>query len=151
MYIAAKVLLTYFASLSAPDLCDVVNPQTGTPTICTPHEDGAPVYDAEVCCSNSACMATAATSSCGANQKRFYCELGEVNAINIVSCYFEVPNYCDVFPCELQIGGGPQEQKICCEYGICTPYSGVCEANNVYHCNSVQNNGDGTVTCLDWE
>jgi hypothetical protein len=75
MYIAAKILLTYLASLTAPeslaapdpltapDLCDVVYPDTGTPKICTPHEDGAPVYDAEVCCTSSTCRPATANRS----------------------------------------------------------------------------------------
>lgn len=151
MYIAAKILLTYLAPLTAPDLCDVVHPYTGTPTICTPHEDGAPVYDADVCCTDGTCTPTTTTGKCVTGQKRFYCELGEIDALGIVSCYFEVPNYCDVFPCGLEVGISPQEDTICCVYGICTPYSDVCEAANVYHCNSVQDNGDGTVTCLDWD
>jgi hypothetical protein len=155
MYIAAKILLTYLAPLlaapTAPDLCDVVHPVTGTPEICVPHEDGAPVYDADVCCTDGTCT-PARGGTCVTGQKRFYCELGEVNALDVVSCYFEVPNYCDVVPCELDVGGAPQEAKICCEFGICTLYaSGSCDAANVYHCNSVQNNADGTVTCLDWE
>lgn len=152
MYIAAKILLSYFASLTAPDLCDVVNTSTGTPTICTPHADGAPVYNADVCCTGSSCVKPI-RGTCATTQKRFYCELGEINAVGSVSCYFEVPNYCDVVPCELEVGGGPQEATLCCEFGICTLYAGggTCDAANVYHCNSYQDNGDGTVTCVDWE
>jgi hypothetical protein len=151
MYIAAKILLTYLAPLMAPDLCDVVQPESGTPTICIPHADDAPVYNAEVCCNKDVCTKTTVGSTCGANQKRFYCELGQVDALNIVSCYFEVPNYCDVFPCELEVGILPQEEPICCENGICTPFTLLCDSANVYNCESVQNNGNGTVTCLDWE
>lgn len=151
MYIAAKILLSYLGTLTAPDLCDVVNTSTGTPTICIPHADGAPVYNADVCCTGSNCVKPV-RGTCSPTQKRFYCELGEVNAVGSVSCYFEVPNYCHVFPCALEIGGEPQETTICCEYGVCTPYaSGSCDAGNVYYCNSVKDNGDGTVDCLDWE
>jgi hypothetical protein len=153
MYIAAKILLTYLAPLTAPDLCDVVYSDTGAPKVCVPHEDGAPVYDANVCCSNGTCVpSTSSNGTCMTGKKRFYCELGEVDAFGVVACYFEVPNYCSVFPCELDVGGGWQEAKICCEFGICTLYgAGSCDAANVYHCNSYQDNGDGTVTCLDWE
>jgi hypothetical protein len=152
MYIAAKILLSSLASLTAPDLCDVVNTSTGTPAICIPHEDGAPVYNADVCCTDSSCVKPI-RGACATTQKRFYCELGEVNAVGVVSCYFEVPNYCDVVPCELEVGGGPQEAKICCEFGICTLYASgdSCEAANIYHCNSYEDNGDGTVTCHDWD
>jgi hypothetical protein len=151
MYIATQVLLTYLSTLSAPDLCDVVHERTGTPTICIPHEDGAPIYNANVCCIEGKCVPTIG-GACVTGQKRFYCELGEVNAVGVVSCYFEVPNYCDVVPCELDVGGAPQAAKICCEFGICTLYaSGTCDAANVYTCTSVHDNGDGTVKCLDWE
>jgi hypothetical protein len=152
MYIATKILLTYLASLTAPDLCDVVHSRTGTPTICHPHEDGAPIYDANVCCIGSSCVASTG-STCVTGQKRFYCELGEVNAVGKVSCYFEVPNYCELYPCEIEIGGGSQEGTICCENGICTPYAGggSCDSGNVLHCMSEKDNGDGTVECLDPE
>lgn len=159
MYIATKILLTSLASFSSsgtstPDLCDIVHPDTGTPTICVPHEDGAPVYDGDVCCNSGTCTAPPVGASCTTGQRRFYCELGEVNALNVVTCYFEVPNYCDLFTCELDIGGAPQEATLCCEFGVCTLYaaaSGTCDASNVYHCNSYKDNGDGTVDCLDWK
>jgi hypothetical protein len=150
MYIATKILLTHLATLASPDLCDVVNTSTGTPTICIPHEEGAPVYNADVCCIDSRCVKPI-RGKCLTGQTRFYCELGEVNSAGVVSCYFEVPNYCDLFTCQLDIGGAPQAGKICCEFGICTPYGGggTCDAANVYHCNSIKDNGNGTVECLD--
>jgi hypothetical protein len=151
MFIATKILLTYLASLS-PDLCDVVNTSTGSPTICIPHAERAPVYDADVCCSGSTCVKSI-RGKCLTTQKRFYCELGEVNSAGLVSCYFEVPDYCAVYPCELEIGGAPQEATICCQFGDCIVYAGGggCPPENVFHCVSVQDNGDGTVKCLDWE
>lgn len=153
MYIAAKILLTLFAPLTAPDLCDVVHAVTGTPTICIPHEEDAPAYDADVCCQSDGTCVAAMGGTCVTNEKRFYCELGEVNALGIVSCYFEVPNYCDVVPCQLEVGAAPQDGTICCENGICTPYAGggSCDASNVYFCAAIHDNGDNTVTCLDWE
>jgi hypothetical protein len=153
MYIATKILLTQLASITAPDLCDVVNTSTGTPTICVPHEDGAPVYNADVCCTGSTCVKPI-RGRCSSTQKRFYCELGEVNSAGLVSCYFEVPYYCEVFPCALEIGIDPQEETICCVNGICTPYygsEGTCDPANIYHCDSVKLNPDGTVECLDPE
>lgn len=152
MYIATQILLTYLSTLTAPDLCDVVNAYTGTPTICIPHEDGAPIYNADVCCTDGACVPMIG-GTCVTNQSRFYCELGEVDALGKFSCYFEVPNYCELYPCGLDIGAAPQENIICCEFGVCTPYGGggTCDAANVYHCNSVHDNGDGTVSCLDPE
>jgi hypothetical protein len=153
MYIAAKILLSYFASLSAPDLCDVVNTSTGSPTICRPHAEGAPVYNGDVCCTGSSCVKPI-QGACPAPKQRFYCELGRVTMVGVI-CYFEVPDYCTVFPCELDIKAGidPQEDTICCENGDCESYGGggTCLPENVYHCNALQDNGDGTVTCLDWE
>ena len=153
MYIATKILLTAFTSLTSPDLCDVVHAGTDAPLYCKPHADGAPVYDRDVCCSNGKCVPTTG-GKCVTGQQRFYCELGEVDALNLISCYFEVPNYCEVYTCDLDIGIGPQYGTICCENGICTPYigsAGTCDAANVYQCESIHDNGDGTVECLDWE
>ncbi len=151
MYIATKILLTSLTTISTPDLCDVVHAGTDAPMYCTPHGDGAPVYNRDVCCSNGTCVPTTG-GQCVTGQKRYYCELGEVNALNVVSCYFEVPDYCEVYTCELDIRLAPQEDTICCVFGVCTPYSVAnCDAANMYHCNSVKDNGDGTVDCLDWE
>jgi hypothetical protein len=149
MYIASQILLTVFSTFSSPDVCDVVSTRTGTPTICVPHEEGAPVYNADVCCTSRACAP--ATSTCVTGTKRFHCELGAVDALGLVSCYFEVPNYCHLFPCALEIGIAPQAEAICCEGGVCTPYfSGdTCDPANIYHCDNVKENGDGTVTCVD--
>ena len=155
MYIATKILLTYL-SLTAPDLCDVVNKETGTPTICMPHAEGAPVYNADVCCSGSNCVAPT-RGTCATGRTRFYCELGEINAAGTVSCYWEVPYYCDVFACDdaLEIGIGPQHGgSLCCdeESGICevlVPEQGNCPPENILYCNSIVTNEDGTVECLD--
>jgi hypothetical protein len=154
MYIAAKILLSYLASSTAPDLCDVVNTSTGSPTICIPHADGAPEYNGDVCCTGSSCVKPISGTCTTTSQKRFYCELGAVNAVGSVTCYFEVPDYCAVFPCELGIeaGSDPQEETICCEGdNPCTPYygGGTCAPEYIYHCDSVQENPNGTVTCLD--
>jgi hypothetical protein len=152
MYIATQVLLTYL-STTTPDLCDVVHERTGTPTICIPHADGAPSYNADVCCSDGKCVPKIG-ATCVTGQQRFYCELGEVNAVGVVSCYFEVPNYCDVFPCQLEIDAPQQEDTICCVNGICTPYyglEGTCDPANIFHCDSVKTNADGTVECQDPE
>jgi hypothetical protein len=71
-----------------------------------------------------------------------------------VSCYFEVPDYCDVFACEPKPGFQPQpaEAAICCNQGVCWPTtSGAndCELQDIVWCDSAVSNADGTVTCLD--
>lgn len=155
MYIATKVLLTFLSTFSSPDLCDVVHERTGEPTICSPHAEGAPVYDAEVCCQGSSCVA--ATGECATPQKRFYCELGEINAAGLVSCYWEVPHYCDVYECDdqLEIDILPQNAKLCCPDGqpctILVPEQGNCLPEDIFICDNVVSNGDGTVDCVDGE
>jgi hypothetical protein len=158
MYIATKILLAHLASFTAPDLCDVVNPKTGAPTICIPHADGAPVYNRDVCCSDGSCIPMTTGGSCVTEQERFYCELGEVDALGSVRCYFEVPHYCDVYECsnddELEIDVWPQEATLCCVNGICTlfvPEQGNCDPQDVLICDNVVTNQDGTVECLDGE
>lgn len=155
MSIKIPILLTLFATLitnseTPRDLCDLVYTDTGKPILCQPHPDNAPRYDAAVCCSERGCVPARGTSCLAANL--FYCELGKVQATGEVSCYFEVPGYCDVFPCEMGFQPPPAEAAICCNQGICWPTtSGAndCELLDIVWCDSVVSNADGTVTCLD--
>ncbi|PRQ03629.1 hypothetical protein ENSA5_13840 [Enhygromyxa salina] len=163
MYIATKLLLTYLTAMTPgavddPNICDVVSPATGTSAVCKPHREGAPVWDASVCCTDRTCFEPTAEGRCESGESRYYCELGELNpARGNVDCYFEVPDYCDVFECDSPAPGyqaPAQEGLLCCPYGICTPYklgSGICETEDIYYCVSVANNGDGTVDCVDWD
>jgi hypothetical protein len=157
MSIAIKLLLTILTtttptSVEVHDLCDVVHRETEAPTICQPHEEGAPVFDANVCCAGRSCFKT--TAGCQTGESLYYCELGEASATGEVSCYFEVQSYCDVHPCVVEYVPFPQKGSICCSQGICWDHvigSDSCELNDIYFCGSVVCNADGTVTCIDWE
>lgn len=156
MTITTKVLLSVFASLSstagAPlDLCDVVYRDTGKPIICEPHREGAPLYDSTVCCEGQICV-PAGEADCDGDSMPFYCELGEVQASGEVSCYFEVPDYCDLFTCAPGFQQLPQSFPMCCNEGICWTVTGEandCELPDIYFCHDGVTNEDGTVTCFD--
>jgi hypothetical protein len=162
MNIAIKVLLTLFTTMTPAgdgvlDLCDVVNRETGTPVICSPHVEGAPVYDADVCCAGSRCFA-APSATCRVGESRYHCDLGEAKAGGVVDCYFEVPEYCAVHECESNKPPGYQQQPqaafICCSWGICTQIvdgSGTCDEADIYWCSSLATFEDGTLDCVDWD
>ncbi|PRQ08084.1 hypothetical protein [Enhygromyxa salina] len=159
MNIAINLLLTYFATMTPAgdgirDLCDVVHRATGTPVICSPHVEGAPSYDADVCCAGTDCFAMAGPS-CRAGETRYHCDLGEANGNGGVDCYFEVPDYCEVHECNPKPPGYNQQPEaafICCSWGICTElYDGYCEEQDIYWCSSLATFEDGTLDCVDWD
>lgn len=149
-------LIIAFATLTASsgrlsDICDLVYSDTGRPILCEPHPDGAPRYDGTVCCDEKTCIATR-TGSCLTGRKPYYCELGQLWASGEVSCYFEVPAYCDVFPCAPSFHTGPQAAFMCCYEGICWntyPSSNDCEPQDISWCEDGVSNPDGTMTCFD--
>jgi hypothetical protein len=149
-------LITLFATLTATsgqpsDLCDIVYADTGRPIFCEAHRDGAPRWDAAVCCNDTGCEASV-RGSCLKDRKSYYCELGEVRADGKVSCYFEVPDYCDVFPCAPGFQTWPQANSMCCYEGVCWNIFGDnldCEVQDIYWCDDGVTNQDGTVTCFD--
>jgi hypothetical protein len=155
MFIKLQVLLTFFATLTPTsgepsDLCDVVYTDTGRPILCEPHRDGAPVYDDTVCCDGRSCVG-AQDGSCSVGEP-FYCELGEKWATGKVSCYFEVPELCEVFPCKPGFQSQPQANLMCCHGGICWNIdddSNDCEIQDIYWCDDGVTNQDGTMTCFD--
>src|SRR5690606_1316021 len=154
MYIASQLLIATLTTTPAVDgvrdLCDVVHRKTGTPTICKPHKEGAPIYNANVCCSRSMCFPTS-RGRCQSGESLYYCGLGEQNPAGAVDCYFEVSEYCDVFPSTPMISPPPMENSICCHDGLCWPDTGPadCEVTDIYFCYSGMSNADGTITCLD--
>jgi len=142
--------MTTPAASGAPDLCEVVHTATGVPTICEVHKVGAPIYDGNVCCSDGACSAAQA-SACRIGQL-YYCELGAETSSGGVVCYFEVPNYCDVFACEFAPTPDPQEGSMCCSQGICWDFNintNDCELGDIFWCGDGATNADGTVSCFD--
>ncbi|MFO7568135.1 MAG: hypothetical protein R6X02_36175 [Enhygromyxa sp.] len=156
MYIATQLLIGSLtitpAADGVADLCDVVHRKTGTPTICKPHEEGAPVYEAKVCCSGSTCFPSA--GRCRSDESLYYCGLGERTSTGEVDCYFEVPDYCDVHFCPAKIAPYPHKAEICCQGDYCweiTLNHPSCPIENIYACGSLVSNPDGSVTCVDDE
>jgi hypothetical protein len=157
MYIATQLLIaslnTTPAMTGVPDLCDIVDPSTGTPTICKPHKEGAPIYNANVCCTGNACIPTS-SSRCPSGRSLYYCGLGEQTPTGAVNCYFEVPDYCEVHACPMGIATVPWEAEICCQWDWCLEigvYSDLCPIEDIYSCASLVSNPDGSVTCVDDE
>jgi Tfp pilus assembly protein PilW len=159
MSITIKLLLSFITTTSPTtadirDLCDIVDRETGIPLRCELHREGAPVFNGNVCCSATSCVP--ASSTCTA-ASLYFCELGEQHADGRVSCYVEVPSYCEVFACPSAPGGfqpQPIETAMCCSQGICwhtVSGSADCEFDDIYYCGSGVTNADGTVTCLDDE
>ena len=68
-----------------------------------------------------------------------------------MSCYFEVPTYCDVNPCPPGFGAHPQGMYMCCSQGICWNSYGPddCEPQDIFWCQNGATNDDGTATCFD--
>jgi hypothetical protein len=157
MSIATQLLITILTTTPTTDgvrdLCDVVDRLTGTPTICRPHPEGAPIYDGNVCCAGSACV-PASGGQCRERETLYHCQLGELTATGAVACWFEVPEYCDVHPCESQIAPPLWEDIICCQHGWCLAvgvYSDPCPISDIFYCSSLVSNPDGSVTCYDDE
>src|SRR5690606_4386150 len=116
-------IITLFATLTVTggqpaDLCDLVYEDTGRPILCEPHPDGAPKYEDAVCGNDKSCK-PANDGTCPSELDAYFCELGQLWADGYVSCYFEVPDYCDLFPCEPGFSPFPQANHMCCHEGIC--------------------------------
>jgi hypothetical protein len=141
--------------LSPTDRCDIVYSDTGRPIFCEPHS-APPRWDAAVCCSDAGCV-PAKSGACSSGLQAQYCELGKLSGDGSVRCYFEVPDYCDVFDCEpsLEVQLDPQAYGMCCpEGGPCWPTAGGlndCEVDDLIWCNNGCTNPDGTTTCFDDE
>jgi len=155
MYIASQLLIATLTTTPAVDgvrdLCDVVHRKTGTPTICKPHKEGAPIYNANVCCSGSTCFPTS-SGRCQSGESLYYCGLGEQIPTGEVACYFEVPEYCDLHPCRSSITPPPLEIPLCCNEGVCWEHqtgANDCELQDLFWCAEGVSNADGTVTCLE--
>lgn len=157
MSIITQAIFTLFAIAGspwqAPDLCDAVHPKTGTPTRCEAHPEGAPVYDGVVCCNGEVCFEQD-SRGCLEDEQPYFCELGDVGVAGLVTCYFEVPSYCDVYPCEQApptVQTVPQSNGMCCNAGICWTIwnASECELQDIYWCDDGVSNEDGTVTCFD--
>jgi hypothetical protein len=157
MSISTQLLLTILTTTPTTDgaryLCDVVDRMTDTPTICRPHPAGAPIYDGKVCCAGSACV-PASGGQCHERETLYHCELGELTVTGAVACWFEVPEYCDVFACDSQIAPPPLKIPVCCSSGVCWELdinANDCEISDIFWCSEGASNADGTVICLEHE
>lgn len=155
MFSTSQILITLIAMISMdnasiPDLCDTVSPRTGTPSRCEPHYAGAPLFDDLACCDTDSCRPLSG-SDCDTDEKLVYCELGELHSTGELSCYFEVPNYCDISPCDAWIGIRPEPGYVCCNsLGGCWPaYHDECFMENIFWCDFGTSNNDGSMTCYD--
>jgi hypothetical protein len=136
-----------------PDLCGILD-RYGDPLRCDAVGPGmAPLWDNTVCCNSSSCYAPG-TSGCATGTRAFWCENAIVQSTGAVNCVYEVPTYCDEFPCGPgDITAPPMENAICCyppESGCYDHEGGICGGIEVW-CGVGVSNEDGTVTCLDGE
>ena len=132
------------------NLCDIVDPDTGVPTRCELHPDGAPVLDEAVCCNASSCYESE-DGWCPDVLQPYQCDLGVVLASKEVRCYVEVPSYCELFPCHPGYQPQPESYMMCCNQGVCWHFNhgDACELDDLFWCGDGVSNEDGTVTCFD--
>ena len=165
MYIAIQLLAGLVAStdptaVSLPDACDQVRTDKDVRKYCNPHGEGAPIWDASICCDDAAChMPT--PYGCATSEIEYHCDYGERRGEDLVQCFYLVPNYCDVFECpspaeipSYKFEGDSQGDMICCSYGICIPYNSDDPEDcyeGAFNCTNLYSNDDGTVGCADDE
>lgn len=138
------------ASPALQDLCAELD-EFGNPARCVATgPDMAPWWDAEVCCDARTCVEPTATG-CGTVRDSYWCESAELHADGTLSCVYEVPSYCEVFPCEgpTDITHPPLEHAICCyDIGCYDHEGGLCGGLEIW-CGKGASNMDGTVDCFD--
>jgi hypothetical protein len=135
-----------------PDLCTEELDQFGDPARCDPVGPGmAPWWDDEVCCDDHSCWQPGSTG-CPSETKSYWCESAVLHSAGTLACVYEVPSYCELFPCgPSEITVGPLEHAICCYGGDCYDHEGGPCGGYVVWCGKGVTNADGTVTCLDEE
>ena len=142
------------ASTGGPtDLCAQLD-QYGDPLRCDAVGPGmAPLWNDTVCCDARNCYAPNSTGGCPSGTHSYWCESAELHSTGKIDCVYEVPNYCDEFPCgPVDITAPPLKHSICCyqDSGCYDHEGGLCGGYEVW-CGSGVTNEDGTVTCLDGE
>jgi len=152
----AFVALTFAATAGAesptngpPDLCAELD-RYGNPARCdATGPDMAPWWDAEVCCDATTCFEPSA-AGCASGTDLYWCESAELHSDGSLSCVYEVPSYCDVYPCDgLNIEAPPMKHAICCyDVGCYDHEGGPCGGLEVW-CGKGASNWDGTVDCFD--
>jgi hypothetical protein len=138
------------ASTGLPDLCAELD-EYGDPVRCDAVGPGMGLWwDAAVCCDARRCSQPTSTG-CPTGTNSYWCERVVLGS-RTLQCVYEVPTYCDVYPCgPTQIALPPVENSICCHDEGCYDHEGgLCGGIEVW-CGSGVTNEDGTVTCLDGE
>jgi hypothetical protein len=164
-----STLLSTFAT-PVPDLCaDVVRDASGAPVtdavgqtlsrFCQWTGPGAPVWDANVCCTfdaDTAACSKVGTRGCPSGTATRYCKHGKADALGGVTCYQPVPSMCDAGLCIDAPAALPTAQATdfvaCCENGgQCHLIENdamiqACEGGFLW-CEYGMSNADGTVEC----
>jgi len=151
----ALVVLLLPATASASqyrDLCASV------PGACEPTGPEAPVLDTDVCWSDTGELVLKGEDSCAQGSWAYHLKYGEIvdPVEGTIVAYIPLDNACD-HPGLCVSGpapGGTEVQAICCEWGICAPYSEVaCNSASSFAvmCIYGETHADGTVTCYEGE
>jgi hypothetical protein len=128
------------------------------PAACEYTGPDAPTFDGEVCWSRETGTHAKGTAPCPSGQWPYYLDYGEVvdPITNEVAGYIPLDWACShqglCTPGYAPPGSGPQEQVLCCEWGVCVPAILV-PCNNDYSimvmCFDGVTNMDGTVECFE--
>jgi hypothetical protein len=143
--------VTMSTTQTFPDLCAELD-QYGDPARCQAIGPGmAPYWDDQVCCSSSACYEPH-QRGCATGTSPYWCENAVLFGDGSLACVYEVPSYCDIYPCPgapTGITTKPLEHAICCFEVACYDHEGgPCGGNEVW-CGKGATNADGTVDCFD--
>jgi hypothetical protein len=152
--VVATILTWPLDATASRPLCSSV------PAACEYTGPDAPKFDGEVCWSRSTGVHAKGTAPCPAGQWQYYLDYGQIvdPITNEVAGYIPLdwacshPGLCT--PGFAPPGSGPQEQVLCCEWGVCVPIADVM-CNNDYSilvfCFDGVTNTDGTVECFEGE
>jgi hypothetical protein len=143
--------VTSVRTATLPDLCAELD-EYGDPARCQAIGPGmAPWWDGQVCCDARSCFEPG-RRGCWSGTQAYYCENAVLYGDGSLSCVYEVPSYCDVYPCEVTgIPAPPLEHAICChDVGCYDHEGGPCGGIEVW-CGKGATNADGTVDCFDEE
>jgi hypothetical protein len=131
-----------------PDLCAELD-RVGNPARCRAvGPDMAPWWDGEVCCDGDRCTEPTSTG-CARTASLYWCASAILYRDGSLDCVYEVPGYCEVFPCPRPITAPPLEHAVCCHESGCYDHEGgLCGGLEVW-CGKGVTNDDGTISCFD--
>jgi hypothetical protein len=150
--VSATILTWPIDATASRPLC------TSVPAACEYTGPDAPWFGGEVCWSRETGVRPKGTGACPAGQWPYYLDYGEIvdPLTSEVAGYVPLdwacshPGLCT--PGYAPPGSGPQEQVLCCEWGVCVPAILV-PCNNDYSimvmCFDGVTNMDGTVECFE--